>query len=94
MWQKLISWARLLWDAGEEMQRIRTEVKDLHTGQSDSNELIRVLAIQNELLRKDNEMLRGELRHERETRAAELEKLELRLRLQLSEELRRLPPGD
>ncbi len=54
--------------------------------QSDSNDLIRALATQNELLRR-------EFAHEREKRADEIEKLELRLRLQVSEELRRLPPS-
>lgn len=47
----------------------------------------RVLATQNELLRRD-------LAQKREKRADELEKIELRLRLQMSEELRRLPPRD
>ena len=86
MWQQIGAWARLLWDTGEEVQRIRAEVRDLQLAQSDSNELIRALATQNELLRR-------ELGHEREKRADEIEKIELRLRLQISEELRRLPPG-
>lgn len=94
MWQQIISWARLLWDTGEEVQRIRAEVKDLEIGQQDSHDFMRALATQNELLRKDNESLRRELQHEREKRADELEKIELRLRLQISEEFRRLPTGE
>ena len=87
MWQQIVAWARLLWDTGQEVQRIRDEVKGLQEAQSDTNELVRTLALQNELLRRD-------LAQEREKRADELEKIELRLRLQLSEELRRLPPSN
>ena len=87
MWQQIVSWARLLWDTGEEVQRLRAEVRDLQLAQSDSNDLMRALATQSELLHR-------EIQHEREKRADELEKIELRLRLQMSEELRRLPPGE
>ena len=87
MWQQIVDWARLLWNTGEEVQDLRREVNDMQLAQSDLNELIRVLATQNELLRRD-------LAQEREKRADELEKIELRLRLQMSEELRRLPPRD
>ncbi len=86
MWQQIVDWARLLWNTGEEVQDLRREVNDLQNRQSETNELIRVLATQNELLRRD-------LAGEREKRADELEKIELRLRLQMSEELRRLPPS-
>ncbi len=86
MWQQIVDWARLLWNTGEEVQDLRREVNDLQIAQSDTNNLIRVLATQNELLRRD-------LNQEREKRADDLEKVELRLRLQMSEELRRLPPG-
>ena len=87
MWQQIVDWARLLWNTGEEVQDLRREVNDMQLRQSETNELIRVLATQNELLRRD-------LAQEREKRADELEKIELRLRLQMSEELRRLPPRD
>lgn len=85
MWQQIVDWARLLWNTGEEVQDLRREVNGLQVAQGELNDLIRVLATQNELLRRD-------LNQEREKRADELEKIELRLRLQMSEELRRLPP--
>ena len=94
MWQQIVDWARLLWNTGEEVQDLRREVNDLQVRQSETNELIRVLATQNELLRRDLAQERRELAIEREKRADDLEKIELRLRLQISEELRRLPPNN
>ena len=86
MWEKLVDWIRLLWDTGTEVKELRADVEVLQANERRTNELIRALATQNELLRR-------ELGHEREKRADEIEKIELRLRLQISEELRRLPPG-
>ncbi len=86
MWQQIVDWARLLWNTGEEVQDLRREVNDLQLRQSEINELIHILATQNELLRRD-------LEGERQKRADDLEKIEVRLHLQISEELRPLPPG-
>jgi hypothetical protein len=71
---------------------MRTEVKDLQDAERETHDLIRVVATQNELLRKD-EMLRQQLQHERETRERDIRELRLEMRLQVAEELRRLPPG-
>ena len=68
------------------IQRIQDAVKSLRRAQDNSTVLVHELALQNKLLRR-------ELEREREKRADELEKIELRLRLELSQELRRLPPG-
>ena len=70
-----------------EIRRFRERVNDLKLDQGKSNEILNELIAQNETLRCD-------LAQEREMRADELEKIELRLRLQMSEELRRLPPSD
>ena len=87
MWEQLIGWAQLLWNAGKDVRELQEDVETLHADLENAYELIQVLATQNELLRRD-------LVQEREKRADELEKIELRLRLQMSEELRRLPPSD
>lgn len=93
MWQRLIGWFKLLWDAGEKINEHTTAIGEL--GESDGQllHLLQALATRLELLQKDNEMLRQQLQHERQQQRDELKKIELRLRLQLSEELRRLPPG-
>ena len=49
---------------------------------------------QPEISRKDNELLWNALQHERELRERDIENLKLELRLQISEELRRLPPSE
>ena len=87
MWEQLIGWAQLLWNAGKDVRELQNDVETLDADLEKAYELIQVLATQNELLRRD-------LEGERQKRADELEKIELRLRLQLSEELRRLPPRD
>ena len=70
-----------------EVRRLRERVNDLKLAQGKSNEILGELIAQNETLRHD-------LAQEREERADDLEKIELRLRLQISEELRRLPPNN
>lgn len=93
MWENLVGWLHLLWDAGKQTQDNRNDIRDLAQDHEDLTNVIRVLATQNELLRKDLEAVRAELAHERALREAQGRELELKLRLQLSEELRRLPPG-
>jgi len=85
MWQQIINWVRLLWDTGKEFQQMRTELKDLQNDQRATYEFMQALANQNELLRQ-------ELRHERELRERDLKELKLEIRLQIAEGLRRLPP--
>ena len=94
MWEQLIGWAQLLWNAGKDVRELQDDVETLHADLEKAYELIQVLATQNELLRRDVEQAHRDLQGEREKRADELEKIELRLRLQMSEELRRLPPAN
>ena len=98
MWEQLTGWFQLLWNTGKDVRELQDDVETLQANEEKTYELIRALATQNELLRRDlaaqNELLRHDLAQEREKRADELEKIELRLRLQMSEELRRLPPGN
>jgi FtsZ-binding cell division protein ZapB len=86
MWQSIVAWARLLWNTGKEVVELQAEVESLLEKDRELYQYVQMLAI-------DNENLRRELQHEREKRADEIEKIELRLRLQISEELRRLPPS-
>ncbi len=85
MWEQLTGWIQLLWNTGKDVRELQDDVETLSADLEKACELIQVLATQNELLRRD-------LNQEREKRADELEKIELRL--QMSEELRRLPPGN
>ena len=94
MWEKLVGWLQLLWDAGKQAQDNRNDIRDLAQDHQDLSDVVRILATQNELMRGELEAVRAELRHERELRERENRETELKLRLQISEELRRLPPGD
>ncbi len=87
MWEQLTGWIQVLWNTGKDVRELQDDIENLQANEEKAYELIQALATQNELLRRD-------LNQEREKRADELEKIELRLRLQMSEELRRLPPRD
>jgi len=87
MWEKITGWSRLLWDAGQQTQENRADIKQLRADFARVFQAIQTLAV-------ENETLRTALQHERELRLKDLENLELKLRLQIAEELHRLPPGN
>jgi hypothetical protein len=82
MWEKLILWFKFLWDAGNNLQAHSVAIDELRDNDSQFLNVTRLLIAENNLLKE-------QLAHEREKRADEIEKLELRLRLQFSEELRK-----
>ena len=86
MWEKLTGWLRLLWEAGEQTQKNTLSIEKLHANDERFLEYAKALAAENDLLRQA-------LQHERELRERDIEKIKLELRLQISEELRRLPPA-
>lgn len=92
MWEKLIGLFQLLWDAGKQAQDNRADIESLAEKHERLNEVVRILATQNVTLHNETEAVRAELRHERELRERDNRELELKLRLQISEDLRRLPP--
>jgi hypothetical protein len=94
MWEKLAGWLQFLWNSGQEVKDNSSAIRELRQNDLELYEALRSLAMQNELLRKDNEALRQALHHERELREGEMRELKLELRLQIAEELRRLPPGE
>jgi len=96
--ERLIGWFRFVWDAGKTLELHSESFKELRQSDNDTLGAVQVLAIQ-------NQQLRDELRHERELPQTEVaalrrekaqvqENLELRLRLELSEALRQLPPKE
>lgn len=87
MWEKLTGWLRFLWEAGEQTQNNTLSIEKLHANDERFLEYAKALAHENELLRQA-------LQHERELRERDIIELKLELRLQISEELRRLPPGE
>lgn len=87
MWERLIAWFQLLWNTGQEVRELRSDVERLQQNEYELYKLVRNLANQNNLLRQ-------ELRHERELRERDLRELKLEMRLQIAEELRRLPPTE
>ncbi len=105
MWERLIGWFHLLWDAGKKSEAHSDAIEELQESDRLIIQALHTLATQNEFLRKDNEALRQALQqalqHERELRERDMRErerdireLELKLRLQIAEELRRLPPAD
>ena len=104
MWERLIGWFHLLWDAGKKSEAHSDAIDELQDSVQRIIQALHTLATQNEFLHKDNAALRQEnealrqalqqaLQHERELREAAIRELELKLRLQIAEELRRLPPN-
>jgi archaellum component FlaC len=87
MWERLIAWFQLLWNTGQEVRELRSDVERLQQNEYELYKLVRNLANQNNLLRQ-------ELRHERELHERDLKELKLEMRLQIAEELRRLPPTE
>lgn len=87
MWQKLIDLARFAWDLGEDTRQNSKKIGEL---QEENEELTRTL----QLAVFEIQRLRDEMGHLKLKVTDEQEKLELRLRLELSEKLRQLPPKD
>lgn len=98
MWERVVGWFRLLWDAGKSLEEHSAAIEELRSESQRLLSLVQVLAV-------ENQQLRGDLQHERELRQEQIEslrreladsqeKIELRLRLELSEKLRQLPRGD
>ncbi len=81
MWERLIGWLQFLWDAGRETKENSSAIRELRQNDLELYEAMRALALQNEILRKDNEVLRQALQHERELRERDMQELELKLRL-------------
>lgn len=86
MWEKLAGWAQFIWEAGRQTRDNSEEIRRL------KEENLRLVSALH-TLSDQHERLRDEIRHEREIRESNLRELRLELRLQLSEELRRLPPA-
>jgi len=86
MWQKLLDIARQIWNNGEETRKNTNRIAELEE-ELDwvSSELGRAVF---ELARTNDR-----LEHQARQHALELQNLELRLRLELSEQLRQLPPA-
>jgi len=98
MWEKIAAWIRLLWDTGKQTEDNRADIKQFAEDQRRLFHLVQFLVGDNQKLRDDNQALRDELRqalqHERELRERDIREIELKMRLQISEELRRLPPAE
>ena len=93
MWEKVISWVNWLWDSGKEVQTHGVAIKELDQNQRKFLELLSAVSRSQSDLFKDNEMLRQQLQHERELRERDIRELKTELRLQISEELRRIDKG-
>lgn len=91
MWEKLLSWTRFVWDAGQKAEQNSRQLGEAQEQIQRLAELNRILYIELEHERE----LRGEqIESLRRELADSQEKIELRLRLELSEKLRQLPRGE
>lgn len=97
MMERLIGWFQLLWDAGKYLKEHGAAIEESKEEDERLLNLVQLLAVQNQQLRSD-------LTHERELRGQQIEslrreladsqeKIELRLRLEISEKMRQLPPS-
>ncbi len=98
MLERLTGWFGLLWDSGKSLQEHSADIKELKQQNGQLLNLVQMLAVQNQQTHRD-------LTHERELREQQIEslrreladsqeKIELRLRLEISEKLRQLPRGE
>lgn len=87
MWEKLLNWARFLWDAGQKSEQNSRQIGEAQ----ELSELNRLLYIQ---LEHERELRQEQIKSLRRELADSQEKIELRLRLELSERLRQLPPRE
>lgn len=85
MGENLIDWFRLLWDSGRQLREQGAAIEELEEKTQYLVEIVQALNV-------ENSRLHDKLQHERELRESHSRELELRLRLQIAEELRRLPP--
>ncbi len=87
MWQKLADLARVVWDNGAQTRRNTEAIAEMRAQLAEVTETLRLVISELRLLRAEIEHLKDNERHERE-------KMELRLRLEVSEKLRQLPTGN
>jgi len=87
MWQKLIEIARQIWNNGEDTRKNTSRIAEVED---------ELEAVSSALGRTVFELARtnDRLDHQAHQHALELQNLELRLRLELSEKLRQLPPSE
>ncbi len=85
MLEQLWDWARLLWNAGTDTAKNAEQLKVVQDEVAQLTELVQILAVKNAQLEREMEHLRALHRKDLE--------IELRLRLELSEKLRQLPPS-
>ena len=99
MWEKLLSWVHLLWNAGVETEKNSSRIATLSESNRQLAEAFNLLVVQQqhdremsqqriESLEREVEVLRRSL--EGQVRDSQ-EKTELRLRLEISERMRQLP---
>lgn len=105
MLERLSGWFRLLWDSSRILQEHTESIESSKARQGQFFDLAQLLLGQNLELKHQNlkieaqieaerEARKTELEHERELRRKGLENLELRLRLEIAEKLRHLPPNE
>jgi len=107
MWDKLFAWLRVAWDSGAETQRNSKLIRETMEQNEQFARMIQLLFVQQaherELRDKDVARLSGELENlkqsvenriqEAERRALiEAENCELRLRLEMAQQMKQLPP--
>ena len=85
MLERLSGWLRLLWDSSRILQEHTESIEASKAREERFVALAQTLLVQNRELKR-------EVEHERELRKKELENLELRLKLEIAEKLRQLPP--
>lgn len=90
MWEKLLSWSKFLWNAGEELESTSTQTKENTAQLERVSEAIRLSWVQQE---HRDQMHAQEMAALKEKLLDEIEKLELRLRLEI-ERNRPFPPRD
>lgn len=98
MLEKISGLFRLLWDSGRLLSSHSEAIKSSEETGVKVLHMIQLILAKNRSLEQqltnEREARKVELEHERELRRKDMENLELRLRLEIAEKLRHLPPGE
>ena len=94
MLERLIGWFRVVWDAGNTLESHSESFRELRQSDKEQLTAVQVLALQNQQLRDERELRQTEVAALRRGLAQMQQNLELRLRLEVSQAMRQLPPKE
>jgi len=91
MWERLLSWSKFLWNSGEQLDATSKQTKSNTEQLSEFSEAMRLLVVEQNYR---DQLHAQEMAALKEKLLDEIEKLELRLRLEMERNRQLLPRDD